>query len=217
MMKKIIAVSVFILFFTSVLFISIAGAKNVSQYLGFKDVKFSNLNRDFCADCHGKSLVDTHHATAKAKAGECVFCHSVSKGDGESTVVLVRDCLQCHKESPHHKTQAALDNECTSCHDTPGLSDYSTDVASYDISSVTPAVSNCLRCHGSGTNDGIQVFDFKETHHGITLGNCDVCHLDTDPKTTNIRVCQRCHSVAAIHKVGAHVVPENCVECHVNE
>ena len=217
MIKKVVALSVFIIICVSALSISIVYAKSVSQYLGFKDVAFSSYDKEFCKDCHGSSLADTHHESGKAKAGECVFCHSVSKDNGSMGVVVMRDCTKCHMESPHHKTEAALNNECTSCHDTPGLSDYSTEVASYGISKVTPAVSNCGRCHGAGEINGSKISDYKETHHAIKIENCDICHMDTDPKTTNIRMCERCHSVKSIHQVTPHVAAENCVLCHKNE
>ena len=217
MIKKNIALPVFIIICTLALSMSIVYAKNVSQDLGFKDVTFSSVDKDFCKDCHGTSLADTHHDSAKAQAGECVFCHSVSKGNGSLGVVVKRDCTKCHLESPHHKTEAALDNDCTSCHDTPGLSDYSTDTVSYGVSKVTPAVSNCGRCHGEGEDDGMMIMGFKETHHGIKLAKCDTCHMGTDKMSTNIRICQRCHSVKSIHEVAPHVVAENCVLCHKNE
>jgi hypothetical protein len=217
MIKKNIALPVFIIICTLVLSMSIVYAKNVSQDLGFKDVTFSSVDKDFCKDCHGTSLADTHHDSAKAQAGECVFCHSVSKDNGSLGVVVKRDCTKCHLESPHHKTEAALDNDCTSCHDTPGLSDYSTDTVSYGVSKVTPAVSNCGRCHGEGKDGDINIVGYKQTHHQITLENCNVCHMDTDPKTVNIRTCERCHNVASIHRVADHVDPENCVVCHITK
>jgi hypothetical protein len=181
------------------------------------DVTFASYDKGFCKDCHGTSLADTHHDSAKAQAGECVFCHTVSKDKGNFQVVVKRDCTKCHLESPHHKTEAALANECTACHDTPGLSDYSMEVASYGVSKVTPAVANCGRCHGAGEVKGIKVMGFKDTHHGIKLANCATCHAGKDKMTTNIRICERCHNVKTIHQVPAHVAVDKCVACHKND
>jgi hypothetical protein len=217
MIKKIIVLHAFIIIVALTFSISTASAKNVPQNLGFKDVEFSKLNKQFCKECHGDSLVDTHHETSMFNAGACVFCHPVSQHDGNFGVALMRNCEKCHLETPHHTTEAALDNECTSCHDTPGLSDYSTDVVNYDITKVTPAVSNCGRCHGEGKDGDMNIVGYKQTHHQITLENCNVCHMDTDPKTVNIRVCERCHNVKSIHRVPDHVDPENCVVCHITK
>jgi hypothetical protein len=217
MIKRNIVLQVCFIIVALTLFISTAGAKNVSQVIGFKDVGFSSLNKQFCKGCHGDSLVETHHETGKFEAGSCTFCHSVSQHNDNFGVVLLRDCMKCHKETPHHKTEAALDNECTSCHDTAGLSDYSTDVVDYGITKVTPAVSNCGRCHGDGKVDDLNIVGYEDTHHDIGLENCNTCHTDTDPKTVNIRICERCHNVKAIHSVAHHVVPENCVVCHISE
>lgn len=217
MIKKFIVLPVFCIIVALALNISNASAKSVSQDFGIKDVAYSSLNKQFCKECHGDSLVETHHETGKFEAGACVFCHAVTQNNENFGVVLLRDCMKCHLETPHHKTEAALNNECTSCHDTPGLSDYSTDVVGYGVTKVTPAVSNCGRCHGYGTDGDIKIIGYQETHHQIALENCDVCHLKTDPKTTNIRVCERCHNVKAIHSVVDHVDVKNCVVCHITE
>jgi hypothetical protein len=217
MIKKIIALHFFFIIVVLTFCISPVHAINVSQTIGFRDVGFSSLNKQFCKGCHGDSLVDTHHETSKFEAGACVFCHTVSSHDGTFGVVLQRDCLKCHLESPHHKTEAARNNECTNCHDTAGLSDYSTDGPKYGMSKVTPAVSNCGRCHGEGKDGDTPIIGYKDTHHNIALENCNVCHTDTDPKTVNVRICERCHNVEAIHKVPHHVVPENCVKCHISD
>jgi hypothetical protein len=217
MIKKIIVLPVFFIIVALTLCVSTSSAMNVTQTLGFKDVGFSSLNKQFCKGCHGDSLVETHHETGKFEAGACVFCHSVSQHDGNFGVVLLRDCMKCHMETPHHKTQAALDKECTNCHDTNGLSDYSTDTVDYGISKVTPAVSNCGRCHGEGKDGDMNIVGYEETHHEIGMEDCNMCHTDTDPKTVNIRICERCHNVKSIHKVAHHVVPENCVVCHISQ
>jgi hypothetical protein len=217
MFKRIIVLQAFLAITSLALFISTAFAANVSQDLGFNDVAYSSSNKLFCKGCHGDSLVETHHETGKFNAGACVFCHSVTKHDGEYGVVLLRNCMKCHLQTPHHQTEAALNNECTNCHDTPGVSDYSTDVVAYSISKVTPVVSNCGRCHGYGAVGDMKIVGYQETHHQIALENCNICHLKTDPKTVNIRVCERCHNVKEIHNVPAHVSAENCVVCHITK
>lgn len=217
MSKRILVVPVFCIVAALTLCISSVSAKNVSQTLGFKDVAFSSLNKQFCKGCHGDSLVETHHETAKFDAGACAFCHTVSKHNGNLGVVLQRDCLKCHLDSPHHKTELARNKECTSCHDTVGVSDYSTKGPDYGVSKVTPAVANCGRCHGDGNDGDTKVVGYKDTHHGIGLEDCNACHTNTDPKAVDIRVCERCHNVQTIHSVAHHVAPENCVVCHITE
>lgn len=217
MFKKSILLPFFIIIAAATLCISPAYSTNVSQTIGFKDIGFSSLNKQFCKGCHGDSLVDTHHSTAKFEAGACVFCHNVSQKNGDFGVVLQRDCLKCHLETPHHKTEAALNNECTNCHDTAGLSDYSTKGPDYDTSKVAPAVSNCGRCHGEGKDGDLDIVGPEETHHETGLENCKLCHEEENPKNSSIRLCERCHNVESIHKVPHHVVPENCVRCHISD
>lgn len=191
-------------------------AKNAAQEIGRKDVLFSSLNKKECQACHGESLVDTHHDTAPATSGACAECHTVSTQPGNVGVSLQRDCMICHKESPHHGTEAAVNKECNSCHDTSGLSDYSTQGPAYGISKVTPTVDSCKSCHSEGEVDGLKIAGIKDTHHDISLKDCNACHEGEgdEPKTTNIRICERCHSVKAIHEVLPHIQKENCAVCH---
>jgi len=70
--------------------------------------------------------------------------------------------------------------------------------------------------------DGVQVFDSRDTHHGISFKECKVCHdkidLPEDEKTeegsTDIRICERCHNVKALHEVVPHVEKNACSVCH---
>ncbi len=196
------------------LIVSFANAQTVAQEIGFKEVAFASLNKQACQECHDVSLVDTHHETEKALSGDCVSCHAVSSSAGRSSVTLNRDCMVCHQETPHHKTEAAQNNECTACHDSPGLNDYSTDVVQYPISKVTPSVANCKSCHGSGEAEGIQIVSIKKTHHDIALNDCNICHEGAETKTTNIRLCERCHNEKVIHEIAAHTEAQACVKCH---
>lgn len=189
-------------------------AQTISQEIGLKDVAFSSLNKVACQGCHGESLVDTHHDTAPAVSGACADCHTVSTQPGNVGVALQRDCMVCHRESPHHGTEAAVNKECNSCHDSAGLSDYSTKVPAYNISKVTPTVESCKSCHSEGEVEGVKIVGMKETHHGIGLKDCNACHEGDEEKTTNIRICERCHSVKAIHEVLPHIKKENCAACH---
>jgi hypothetical protein len=186
----------------------------VEQKIGFKDMAFSNLDKTACQSCHGEDLVDTHHQTKPALSGDCASCHTVSTETGKVGVTLERSCMGCHKQSPHHATEAAANNECTACHESPGVSDYSTVVPSYNPSSVTPTVSSCKNCHGEGEVEGQKVVDMKTTHHGISLKGCNVCHDAENKKSQDIRTCERCHNATALHQVPAHVEKENCVKCH---
>ena len=186
----------------------------VPQKIGMTDVKFENLDKKVCIGCHGDSLVDKHHETQKAVAGECTSCHSVSTKDGKTGVRLTRNCMSCHKSSPHHATADAVNKKCTACHDSQGVSQFSTATPSYKPSKVTPGVNACKNCHIDATVDGKKVLGFKETHHGIGLKPCETCHTDKKD-SDDIRICERCHSVAALHGVAPHMSKENCVGCHV--
>jgi hypothetical protein len=189
-------------------------AQDIPQEIGFKDIEFASLNRDSCVDCHGDALVDTHHKTTQATSGDCTSCHGVSRAPGKVGVTLERNCMNCHTKSPHHRTEAAQTNECGTCHDSPGVSDYSTEVPVYKVSDITPTVDDCRTCHKEGTVDGQKVVGMKQTHHGIALKGCNSCHDEQEKKNTSIRICERCHSVKAIHEVLPHVEKDACVKCH---
>ena len=134
----------------SLLLVGSIFAQYVPQEIGFKDVKFTSLQKEMCYECHGSSLVEDHHNTSNAVAGNCVACHNVQTQPGNVGVVLERNCMICHNESPHHTIEPAKNKECTVCHDSPGVSDYSTEVPSYPTSAITPTVANCRLCHGEG-------------------------------------------------------------------
>lgn len=189
-------------------------AQDIPQEIGFKDFEYSALNRSSCVDCHGEGLVDEHHATQQATSGDCTACHSVSRAPGNVGVVLERNCMTCHTKSPHHKTEAAANNECGTCHDTPGLSDYSTEVPPYNVSKITPTVEDCKTCHKEGAVDGKKIVGMKQTHHGIALKGCNTCHDPENKQNTSIRICERCHSAKAIHEVLPHIEKDACVKCH---
>lgn len=128
--------------------------------------------------------------------------------------------MTCHEQSPHHATKAAKDKECRSCHDSPGVSDYSTEVPSYAPSKVTPTPGSCGNCHGEGEVDGQKVVGSRDTHHGISLTDCNICHDQTSTnkeqseKNTSIRICERCHNVKVLHEVVPHVEKASCALCH---
>ncbi len=213
--------SLFLIFCISLVVVVSAGAiyainllNVVPQNIGLKDVQFKDLNRPYCENCHGDSLADTHHQTKNAVSGNCVFCHGVMKKAEKTGVELKTNCMLCHTKSPHHQTEAAINKECTSCHESPGVSDYSTAEPKYKISMITPTKKVCGKCHRDGEVNGEKVYGFKKTHHGIQLkGGCGTCHTN-DKATLNIRVCERCHSVKAIHEVKPHVEKNVCIHCH---
>lgn len=208
------AIFVFCVIGLSLLFAWSILAQDISQNIGFKDIEFASLNRSSCVGCHGDALVDTHHKTPQATSGDCTSCHSVSKSPGSVGVALERNCMNCHTKSPHHRTEAAESNECGTCHDSPGISDYSTEAPVYAVSAITPTVADCKTCHKEGTVDGQKVVGMKQTHHGIALKGCNSCHDEQDKQNTSIRICERCHSVKAIHEVLPHIEKEACVKCH---
>lgn len=184
----------------------------VPQNIGLKDVEFKQLNRKYCEECHGESLADRHHKTKNAVSGNCTACHDVKNGN-VTQVIRKTNCLDCHTKSPHHATQEALNKECTSCHESPGLSDYSMNVPKYNPTMITPTKETCKKCHRDGVVNGKKVYGFKKTHHGISYKDCNVCHSD-NKASQDIRICERCHSVKAIHEVKPHVEKTNCIHCH---
>lgn len=186
----------------------------VPQKIGNVDVKFETLDKKICVGCHGDSLVDKHHETPKAVAGDCSSCHSVSTKDGKTAVRLARNCMSCHKNSPHHTTADAVNKKCSSCHDGQGISQFSMNVPAYKPSKVTPTVNACKNCHIDATVDGKKIVSFKETHHSIGIKSCETCHTDKKD-SDDIRICERCHSAAALHDVAPHASKESCVGCHV--
>lgn len=207
----------------SLLLVGSIFAQYVPQKIGFPDVKFTSLKKEVCQECHASSMADDHHSTSNAVSGNCVACHNVQTQPGNVGVSLERNCMACHEQSPHHTIESAKNKECTSCHDTPGVSDYSTEVPTYQPSKVTPKASNCKLCHGEGVVDGQKVVDARDTHHGISFGDCKACHdkidLSTnqeqsDEMSVNIRVCERCHNVKVLHEVADHVEKGACAVCH---
>lgn len=208
--------AIFIAIGLSVLLLGNLSAENIPQQIGFKDVAFSSLMKKDCQTCHGESLVNDHHNTSQAVSGNCVACHQVSKEPGKVGVSLQRDCMICHQTTPHHKSEAAVNKECNSCHESSGLSDYSMDVPAYGVSKVTPTVANCKKCHFEAVEEGFKIASIKDTHHGISLTDCNACHekSEGDQKTTSIRICERCHNVKAIHEILPHVEQKNCIVCH---
>ncbi len=188
--------------------------KGVPQKIGLNDVEYAKLNPKLCGECHDPSMVDAHHNTKNAISGNCTFCHTASTKPGKIGVLISRNCMRCHVKSPHHKTKAALNKECTSCHDTPGLGDYSTKTPSYKKSKITPTTRSCRNCHADGVVNGKKVVGMKKTHHAISLKGCNTCHDEKDKKSGNIRICERCHNVKAIHEVLPHVEKANCKGCH---
>ena len=212
MVMKVNGTFTFLIFL--LLFASFANAQTVAQEIGFKEVAFTSLNKQACLECHCVSLVDTHHETEKALSGDCVSCHAVSRSAGRTGVELKRDCMVCHLETRHHKTEAALNNECTACYDSPGLNDYSTDVVQYTASKVTPTVAMCKGCHCAEEVCDIKIVSIEKTHHDISLENCNICHEGAETKTTNIRLCERCHNEKVIHEIAAHTEAQACVKCH---
>ncbi|MCK4764033.1 MAG: hypothetical protein KAW12_17670 [Candidatus Aminicenantes bacterium] len=210
--EAILVLSVFFLVF---LFSGSLFAEGIAQDIGFKDVGFTGINKAICQGCHGDSQVDAHHGTSYATSGDCSHCHKVSTEPGKIGVALERECKACHKKSPHHETQAATDKECNSCHESPGVSDFSTEVPPYSASKVTPTVENCRICHKEGGEvDGLKIVSMKDTHHGISLKGCNTCHDPENKRSTDIRICERCHSAKAIHEVLPHVQKDACGVCH---
>lgn len=198
------------------LFVGSMLAESAGQEIGLKDVAYSSLTRVECQGCHGENLVDTHHDTRMAVSGDCALCHTVSTQPGSIGVALERNCMICHEESPHHVTEAANNKECGSCHESAGVSDWNTEAPPYGISKVTPTTETCKKCHmASDESAELKIAGIKDTHHGISLKDCNACHEEENRETTSIRICERCHSVKAIHEVLAHVEKENCKVCHV--
>ncbi|MCJ7681611.1 MAG: hypothetical protein MUP70_12855 [Candidatus Aminicenantes bacterium] len=188
-------------------------AQTISQQIGMRDVEFANLLKNDCQKCHGTSLVDQHHGTSRAKSGDCAFCHAVTTQAKNVGVSLQRDCMICHKTSPHHSTEAAINKECTTCHDSAGLSDYSVIAPSYKISGITPQSTSCKICHAE--NKTAKIAGLAQSHHSLNLKDCNICHEGEEKKDTNIRVCERCHNVKALHQVLPHVQDQNCKVCHL--
>ena len=187
--------------------------KGVPQDLGIRDVTFTHLNQGVCRGCHGDSLADRHHGTQNATTGNCVFCHKVSKASDTFGVTLTRDCMKCHLKSPHHQTQAAKDKKCDECHDTPGLSVFSMKGPNYEPSLITPTKTSCKNCHQGAKKGSNRIFGFKETHHGTGIQDCSVCHAK-NKSSKDVRICERCHSVKALHEVKPHVKKSACFGCH---
>ena len=187
--------------------------KGVPQEHGISDIGFTSRERPFCEECHGETLADTHHSTVHAQQGNCVKCHPVqANSEGAQLPYLQRNCLKCHLESPHHKTEAALNNQCNECHDT-GISDFKTNIPTYEISMITPTATACSNCHITAEVQGQKIAGPKDTHHDTGLKTCETCHVEKR-EDKNVRICEACHNPDALHSVPPHVAKENCIGCH---
>jgi len=219
--KKNFAVYLIAIFSSILLFsVSIYAIKVVMvaapQKVGMKDDIFTNLKRPACEGCHGASVADRHHGTKNAISGNCGSCHSVNSKAEDMGVDLKKECFDCHKVNPHHKTKAAQDKKCKECHDTSGVSAYNTQVPTYKATKITPTTHTCEKCHRTGEIDGVKAYNSKDTHHGIQIQDCNLCH-EENKSSINIRNCERCHDVKALHSVPDHIKKENCMHCHDQE
>ena len=143
----------------------------------------------------------------------CLSCHPQVINNGVISFVVIRDCVQCHKQIPgqasvHHLTPAAQSGECKSCHgDFVDNRDDGHYIPTYAPSLLTPVPSGgignppnsrgngagaCNYCHDSGndnsTGDIISVVNNEDTHHntGVFLSPTGV---------TNQDACLWCHPV----------------------
>ena len=123
----------------------------------------------------GDSVIpNRHHLLTQPPASMfCTDCHGFSSNpDGSITIVVTRDCLQCHASSDegtvHHLTANAQSANCKACHgslvNNMGDGHY---IPSYAPSYVTPRPGANSGQGGTGATNPI---------NGRKQGACDYCH-----------------------------------------
>jgi len=123
----------------------------------------------------GDSVIpNRHHLLTQPPTNfSCLECHTFSSNpDGTVTIVVNRDCLQCHESSAegtvHHLTANAQSGNCQACHgslvNNRGDGHY---IPSYAPSYVTPRPGANSGQGGTGATNPI---------NGRKQGACDYCH-----------------------------------------
>ena len=203
-------------------------APPVNQTIGTADTVFDELDKDNCLACH----IDLgEHAGQES----CLSCHLPSSGE----------------PTPHHAAVDLADPDCVGCHgDLVANTNDGHEIPSYDTSMVTPKSSGgegelgrggCDYCHlfGYDAASETNVVEARYTHHDTGLGqdfsSCSLCHDWEAEEEQDIRICERCHSVTAIHNIQADsngdgwILPgeelagyghignnDDCLGCHEN-
>lgn len=201
------------------------------QNLGMYDTIYEYLYGFDCRDCHnGINFADLHHALGLG----CINCHTQRPKKVDGCV----DCHDGHDSGEHHESSLAASWACNEeCHD-PALIDVydrSGPVPGGAPSYVTPRPYRCKACHNTspyppGPDDpnpplvGVNGMSITtNTHHG-TRGDvynttaCDNCHDHTLPLSlpSQIRYCERCHSVNTLHNPATHYKIQHCNGCHAD-
>lgn len=170
----------------------------VNQNIGINDSRFDKLgsspdlpNQAGCRYCHSAGVPDRHHnlvATGKVNpvtgsAYGCNNCHPVVSGPNGQSVLIDRECLNCHKglnfskvnpnataakvniTRPHHiNTAAAQNRECKTCHGSFVANSFDGHyVPSYAPSLVTPEPH----------------YKIYNATSGRYWGGCYACHQNT--------------------------------------
>ncbi|MCZ7356869.1 MAG: IPT/TIG domain-containing protein [Candidatus Methanoperedens sp.] len=187
-----------------------------------------------CTDCH-PVLPD---GTGITMVRNCIQCHNNTFNG-----------MNIRRQ--HHETQAATIGNCQACHGS--LVDNINDghyIATSPLSNLTPNATfkvinltsgkkwgGCESCHGQDLTATPFIASNNKTHH--SLGNlsgfinqnnskCELCHDNHDGANgpSSIRICERCHSINAIHNIQwdiantssqsgfGHLGPNDCQGCH---
>ncbi len=216
----------------------------VRQSIGIFDGDFSNLQEADCRLCHESSVdptsnVDRHHLLYGQLIPEgsivpdpdadndsvpdvnygCLNCHEQDTSGDIITFIVVRDCLECHQQTPHHETEQALAGDCVYCHgDIVDNMDDGHIVRAYEPTLVTPDPSGgggepfnnrgngagaCNYCHDSDGLETPVIKDNMTAHHSTGLAQCLWCHQDSSPPNDayDIRTCEGCHGLESLHNI----------------
>jgi hypothetical protein len=202
-----------------------------NQKIGLYDTTIDKLIDGNCRNCHTSGVPDRHHNLVITGEYNCNDCHPIKTGPSGQYVLLDRNCVHCHNGTafyanpklvigkPHHNATQAQQKNCRFCHGA-FVSGYGADpIPTYKISMVTPDTSfkvmnqttkrkwgGCEACHEPSTSADPDILSNSDTHHleifGVTKGyKCTWCHGTVPNSSTDIRVCEKCHSIKTLHNI----------------
>jgi len=198
-----------------------------NQNIGIYDTGIATYNEPLCRNCHDSTSLGgvptRHHNLVPTGEYGCTTCHPVVTGPNGQSVLIDRNCINCHNGTafyanptalnisrPHHiNTVAAQTRQCSDCHG-GFIADYDDGhyVPSYNTSIVTPYADNrvynatsgrywggCLACHQNSSTTSPIVLNNHDNHHGEILGNSGGIGHQRDQ--TSGAACNWCHVINA--------------------
>lgn len=158
-----------------------------NQNIGVYDTSVNQFQEPMCRACHNSTYLGgvptRHHNLVASGQFSCMNCHPVVSGPNGQSVLIDRNCINCHNGSafyanpslvagrPHHNTTFAQGRNCKLCHG--GYVDNYNDghyIPTYNESVVTPSSE----------------FKVYNATSGRYWGGCVACHRQNLSVVPNI-------------------------------